>query len=95
MRITAFVRLVVIVMTGGQLVTVRWLVAVRTEVSLKGVQIESEELVFGYEIDLLVMDRVTDEAVRTGIIVTFGSFILEGMVNKLVYIMGALAVLSS
>lgn len=95
MRITAFVRLVVIVMTGGQLVTVRWLVAVRTEVSLKGVQIESEELVFGYEIDLLVMDRVTDEAVRTGIIVTFRSFILEGMVNKLVHIMGALAVLSS
>lgn len=95
MRVTSFVRLVMIVMTGSQLMTVRWLIAVRTELSLKGLQIESEELVFGYEIGLLVVDGVTDEAVRAMIIVTFRSFILEGMVNKLVHIMTALTVLSS
>ena len=82
--VTTLITVVVVIMTACQLMSRA--LSHGAQLSFEGLEFETEELILLEKLSLMIMERTAKQTIVAGIVVTFGSFILERMVDQFVHV---------
>lgn len=86
-RVTTLIAVVVVIMAACQLMSRAF--PHGTQLSFEGLEFETEELILLEKLSLMIMERTAKQTIVAGIVVTFGSFILERMVDQFVHVVAS------